>query len=88
MYNSGLRTQPCGAPVLKIMGWEVCVFILTTCGLLVRKLRIQLHIDVLNQITDSFPISVCGMIVLNAELKSVNSILTYEFLFSRCERAW
>ena len=28
-----------------------------------------------------------GMIVLNAELKSMNSILTWESLFSRCVRA-
>ncbi len=31
--------------------------------------------------------SCCGIIVLNAELKSMNSILTYESLFSRWVRA-
>ncbi len=30
-YRSGLRTQPCGAPVLRVRGDDVLLPILTTC---------------------------------------------------------
>ena len=40
-----------------------------------------------NPSSSSLLARVCGMIVLNAELKSKNSSLTYEFSFSRWVRA-
>ena len=49
---------------------------LTDCGLLVRKSRIQLQREVLMPRSLSLVISLEGMLVLNAELKSMNSILT------------
>ncbi len=44
-YMSGLRTQPCGAPMLRTRGDEVLLPILTTWLLPVRKSRMQLHRD-------------------------------------------
>ena len=40
-YSRGLRTQPCGAPVFRMSGLEVCLLTLTTWGLALRKSRIQ-----------------------------------------------
>ena len=65
----GLSTQPWGAPVE-----EVRLPIRTLLGLLVRKSKIQLPSAVLKPRVISFPISFEGEIVLNAELKSTNSI--------------
>ncbi len=67
-YRSGLRTQPCGAPVLRIRGDEVLLPILTTWLLPVRKSRIQLHRDLFSPRVWSFSTSVAGTMVLNAEL--------------------
>ncbi len=64
-YRSGLRTQPCGAPVLRTRGDEVLFPILTTWLLPVRKSRIQLHSC---PRVWSFATSVAGTMVLNAEL--------------------
>ncbi len=57
-YRSGLRTQPCGAPVLMIRGDEVLFPILT----------IQLHRDLFSPRVWSFATSVAGTMVLNAKL--------------------
>ncbi len=69
-YRSGLRTQPCGAPVLRIRGDDVLLPILTTWLLLlpVRKSRIQLHRDLFSPSVWSLATSVAGTMVLNAEL--------------------
>ncbi len=67
-YRSGLRTQPCGAPVLRVSGDEVLLPILTTWLLPVRKSRIQLHRDLFSPRVWSFTTSVAGTMVLNAEL--------------------
>jgi len=40
-YIKDLRTQPCGASVLRMITEEVLLPILTDCGLWVRKSRIQ-----------------------------------------------
>ena len=42
-YRRGLRTHPCGAPVLRISGVEMLFPNLTTWGWPVRKSRTQLH---------------------------------------------
>ena len=42
-YSKGLRTQPCGALVLRMIVEEVLLPILTDCSLWVRKSRIQLQ---------------------------------------------
>ncbi len=63
-YRSGLRTQPCGAPVLRIRGDEVLLPILTTWLLPVRKSRIQLHRDLFSPRVWSFSTSVAGTMVL------------------------
>ena len=36
-YSRGLRTQPCGDPVVRVRGLEVCLPTLTTWDLAVRK---------------------------------------------------
>ncbi len=36
-YSRGLRTQPCGAPMFRVMELEVNWPTFTTCGLAVRK---------------------------------------------------
>ena len=48
----------------------------TVLGLPVRKSRIQVQSDVFRPSKLSFLVRCWGMIVLNAELKSMNSILT------------
>ncbi len=42
-YRRGLRTQPWGAPVLRVIGEEMLMPTLTTWRLPVRKSKIQLH---------------------------------------------
>ncbi len=59
----------------------------TDRGLPVKKSRIQLQRELLRPSRLNLLMSCCGIIVLNAELKSMNSILTYESLFSRWVRA-
>ena len=60
---------------------------LTGWGLFVRKSEVQLQRDVLIPSWLSVGISLEGITVLNAELKSVNSILTLELGLSRWVRA-
>ena len=43
MNSSGLSTQPWGEPVFRVMVEDVLLFILTLCGLQVRKSRTQLQ---------------------------------------------
>ena len=56
---------------------------LTAWGLLVRKSIIQLQTELLMPSWLSLEISLEGITVLNAELKSINSILTYVLGLSR-----
>ncbi len=72
----GLSTQPWGALVLNIRVEEERLPIGTDRGLFVRKSSIQLQRVVLMPRVFSFPVSFMGEIVLKAELKSTNSILT------------
>ncbi len=58
-YRSGLRKQPCGAPVLRVRGDDVLLPILTTWLLPVRKSRIQLHRDLFSPRVWSFA-NQCG----------------------------
>ncbi len=74
--SSGLSTQPCGAPVLSVVVLEVLWPTRTDWGIPVRKSRIQLQRELLRPSRFSLFMSCCGIIVLNAELKSMNSILT------------
>ncbi len=76
--SSGLSTQPCGAPVLSVVVLEVLWPTRTDWGLPVKKSRIQLQRELLRPSRLNLLMSCCGIIVLNAELKSMNSILTYE----------
>ncbi len=76
----GLSTHPWGAPVFSVMVLDVLMQTRTAWGLPVRKSNNQLH-------RANLWVSCWGMIVLNAELKSMNSILTYESFLSRCVRA-
>ena len=46
LYRRGLRTHPCGAPVLRISGVEMLFPTLTNRGRPVRKSRIQLQREV------------------------------------------
>lgn len=53
------------------------------CGLSVRKSRIHLQNVELKLIPSSLFISVCGMIVLNTELKSMTSVPSEALLLSK-----
>nr|XP_061820457.1 uncharacterized protein LOC133608870 [Nerophis lumbriciformis] len=79
--SSGLRTQPWGEPVLREM-----LPTLTDWGLSVRKSSSQLHREVLNPRGASLLTKCCGMMVLNAELKSRNNIRTCVSFPSRCSK--
>lgn len=88
LYNRGLRAHPWGEPVLRVMEVDVISSILTFCGLLVRKSSIQLQRDALMSSCCSLLIKVCGILVLNAELKSKKSNLVYKSLVSCVRAAW
>ena len=81
----GLGTQPWGDPVFRVRGLEVCLPTLTTWGLAVRKSRIQGHRGVFRPSSISLPASLLGTMVLKAELKSKNNILTYPSTPSDCQ---
>ncbi len=83
----GLSTQPCGTPVFRVRTEEVWLLILTDCGLLVRKSRVQLQREGMMPRSMSLEISLDGITILKEELKSMNSILAYVLVLSRCVRA-
>lgn len=67
-YSMGLRTFPCGIPVLRI-NVEVMVLTIFTCfSLPVRKFNIHLHRVTLKPRRSSFWVHLDGMTVLNADL--------------------
>lgn len=74
--SSGPSTQPCGDPVLSLTTLEVLFPMKTDYGLSVRKSKIQMQREVFIPCESNFFTSSWGMTVLNAELKSINSILT------------
>jgi len=67
-YSKGLRTQPCGALVLRIIVEGVLLPILTDCGLWVRKSRIQLQREELSPRPRRLEMCIVGVMVLKAEL--------------------
>jgi len=67
-YSKGLRTQPCGEPVLRMIVEEVLLSILTDCGLWIRKSRIQLQGEEPSPRPWSLEMSIVGILVLKAEL--------------------
>ena len=73
--------------MLRVRVDEVWGPILTLCGLFQRKSSIHVHRELLRPRLLSFVTSLCGMMVLNVELKSTNSILAYVLLLSRCVSA-
>ena len=75
-YKRGLSTHTCGAPVLRISVADVLLPTLTTWGRPIRKSRIQLQREVFSPRILSLVMSFEGTMVLNAELWSMNSILT------------
>lgn len=81
--EEGAQHTSLGVPVFSMMVLDVLPPTRTVWGLPVRKSSIQLQREVLSPSWISFLMSCCGMMVLNVELKSINSILTYDFLFSR-----
>ncbi|KAI3370764.1 hypothetical protein L3Q82_007108 [Scortum barcoo] len=85
--SRGLRTQPWGEPVLRVMTLEVFLLTRTDCGLSVRKSNSQLHRGVLKPRSPSLPTRCCGMIVLNAELKSRNNIRSVRVLLLQVSQA-
>ena len=56
----------------------------TNCVLSVRKSNMNLHRLIETPRCNSFCTKRCGMIALNALLKSINRDLAYELRFSRC----
>jgi len=73
-----LWSQSCVWPYSR--GW-------TACGLPVTMSRIQLHMEVWMQRSRRFMTSFDAMMVLKAELYTLNSIRMYVFFWSRWERA-
>ncbi len=67
-YSRGLRTQPCGAPMFRVIELEVNWPTFTTCGLAVRKSWIQSQSEVFRPRSESLTASLVGTIVLKAEL--------------------
>ncbi len=63
-----LKMQPWGAPMLRMRVDEVCLPILTTWSLPVRKSRTHLHSKEFNPRSLSFVMSLEGTMVLNAKL--------------------
>ncbi len=74
--SSGERTQPWGAPVLIVRVLDESFSSLTSCYLTVRKLVIHWQTEVGTENCVSLFWRVYGMMVLKAELKSTNRILT------------
>ena len=75
-YRKGLSTHPCGAPVLRVSVVEERLPTLTTWGRPVRRSRFQLQREVFRPRVLSLVTSLEGIMVLNTELYSMNSILT------------
>ena len=73
--EEGQRTHPCGVPVFRMRVNDVQPPILMFCGL--RKSSIHVHSELPMPRLLSLWISLWGMTMLNAELKSTNSTLTY-----------
>ena len=86
-YRRGLSMQPWGAPVLRVRVDGAVLPICTAWCLPVRKLRIQSQKGQLSPRSLSLVTSFKGTMVLNAELESMNSILTYVSLCFRWEKA-
>ena len=84
MNRNADNTQPCGEPVLSVIIPDKMLHNLTRCFLSVRKSIINEHSDDDAPMSINSLIRISGFIVLKAELKSMNRVLTYELLFSRC----
>ena len=77
----------CGVPVFRMRVDDVRPPILTFCGLLLSKSSIHVHSELSRPRLLSLWVSLWGVTMLNAELKSTNSTLTYVLGWSRCVRA-
>jgi len=66
--------SPGGGAVFRVRGLEVCLPILATWDLAVRKFRIQAHRGVFRPSSISLPASLLGAMVLKAEVKSINNV--------------
>jgi len=64
----GLTTQPCAAPVLRMIVQEVLLPTLTDCGLWVRKSRMQLQREEPSTKSWRLEMSPVGIMVLKADL--------------------
>ncbi len=84
--SSGERTQPWGAPVLFVWVLDENFPSLTSCFLSVRKLVIHWQMEVGTESCVSLFWRMSWMMVLKAELKSTNRILTQVPGLSRCCR--
>ena len=67
-HSRGLRTQPCGASVSRMIMEEVLLPILTDCGPWVRNSRIKSQREELRPRPRSLEMSFVGIMVLKAEL--------------------
>jgi len=67
-YRKGLRTQPCGAPLLRMIVEEVLLPVFIYCCLRVRKFRVKLQRQEPNPRTRTFDMRFGGIMVLKAEL--------------------
>ena len=75
VYSKGLSTQPWGVPVLTVLVSDVRLPTLTDWGLPERKFSTQLQRAGVRPRVRSFSESLCGMTVLNAEVKSMKRSL-------------
>ncbi len=60
-YSRGLRTQPCGAPMFRVIELEVNWPTFTTCGLAVRKSWIQSQSEVFRPRSESLTASLAPL---------------------------
>lgn len=84
--SKGLGTHPWGVPVFRVMTPELSPHPRTDRPLSERKSSSQLHRVVLRPKGSNLHTRSWGMIVLNAELKSKNSIRMWVFFCSNCSR--
>lgn len=85
--SRGLRTHPCGEPVLRTMVEDETPYICTDCGLNVKKFTTQLYINGFTPGNSSLLTSVCGMMVLITDLKFRKSSLFWDPRWTRADTA-
>ena len=74
--RTGERTQPWGAPVFVVKLFDDLPFTYTNCDLLLKNSNIQDIMCLFTFMSNNLLTNMCGCIVLKADEKSTNKILT------------